>query len=152
MAKAHLVWKKGRGKLGVLAPLLGSWKAKADSPMGPVRCARTFTLTLGGTCVQLSARWEFAKGKYEELALFAVGDDGRLSFWSFTSDGKRSQGRIADVTDIHPHAIGFEAEMPAGTARMAYWPHEEGGFYWVVEAKTKKGWKRFTQHRYTAAA
>jgi hypothetical protein len=26
------LWKKGRGKLGVLNPLLGSWVAEAESP------------------------------------------------------------------------------------------------------------------------
>ncbi|MEJ2601147.1 MAG: hypothetical protein P8Z00_22645 [Anaerolineales bacterium] len=53
-----------------------------------------------------------------------------------------------DVTDIHPQAIGFEAEMPAGRARMAYWPADEDGFHWVVESKTKQAWNRFTQHHY----
>jgi hypothetical protein len=57
---------------------------------------------------------------------------------------------IANVTDIHPQAIGFEAQMPSGMARMAYWPDEAEGFRWAVEAKTKKGWKRFTEHHYTA--
>ena len=52
------------------------------------------------------------------------------------------------MTDVHPQAIGFEAEMPAGLARMVYWPHEEEGFNWVVESKTKQGWNRFTQHHY----
>src|SRR4029453_14180411 len=114
MAKiASSGWKKGRGKLGALAPLLGNWKAQADSPVGPVICMRTFTLILGGKYAQLAARWQFAESVYEELALFGVGDDGMLAFWSFTSDGKHAQGRIADVTDIHPQAIGFEAEMPA---------------------------------------
>jgi hypothetical protein len=38
--------------------------------------------------------------------------------------------------------------MPAGTARMIYWPDEESGFHWAVESKVKKGWNRFTQHHY----
>jgi hypothetical protein len=33
-------------------------------------------------------------------------------------------GAFADVSDIHPEAIGFEAQMPAGLTRMAYWPDE----------------------------
>lgn len=144
-------WKKGRGRLGVLQPLLGSWQADADSPDGPVRCLRTFSKVLGGAYIQLSARWEFAGKTYEELALYGVGDDGQVSFWSFTSDGKRSQGRLADGTDVHPQAIAFEAQMPAGLARMVYWPAETEGFYWVVEAKTRKGWNRFVQHHYTPA-
>ena len=31
---------------------------------------------------------------------------------------------------------------------MIYWPNPEGGFNWAVEAKTKKGWNRFTIHHY----
>lgn len=142
-------WKKGRGKLGILSPLLGTWKAKADSPMGRVTCTRTFTPILGGTRVQLTAKWKFAREAYEELAICGVGDDGQVHFWSFTSDGKRSEGTLADVSDIHPKAIGFEAHMPAGLGRMAYWPDGAGGVHWVVEAKLKRGWKRFTQHHYT---
>lgn len=70
-------------------------------------------------------------------------------FWSFTSDGKRSQGTLADVTDLHEEAVGFEAQLPTGTARMACWPDDEGmGFHWVVESKTKKGWNRFVEHHY----
>jgi hypothetical protein len=159
MAKA---WKKGRGKLGILTPLLGRWSAAADSPMGPLRCTRVFESVLGGSYVRLDARWQFGAAPsdassakpgrgYEEIALFGAGEDGGVTFWSFTSDGKRSQGASADVTDIHPEAVGFEAQMPAGLARMAYWPDGEGGFLFVVESKNKKGWKRFLQHRYLTA-
>ena len=144
MARATSAWKKGRGRLGVLDPPIGTWKARTESPRGPVR-------VLGGAYVRLTAVWEYAKGGYEELALYGVSDDGKLAFWSFTSDGKHSVGVIADVNDIHPEAIGFEAQMPAGLARMAYWPDGAGGFHWVVEAQTKKGWKRFTEHHYTAS-
>jgi hypothetical protein len=55
-----------------------------------------------------------------------------------------------DVSDIHPQAIGFEAQMPAGIARMAYWPDEEDGFHWVVESKNNSGWHRFSHHHYHA--
>ena len=41
--------------------------------------------------------------------------------------------------------------MPAGRARMAYWPDQVEGFRWVVEARTKKGWSRFTEHHYLPA-
>jgi hypothetical protein len=99
----------------------------------------------------LTARWEFNEGVYEEHALFGVDDNKKLAFWSFTSDGKHSQGIIADASDIHPQAVGFEAQMPAGLARMVYWPNEMGGVNWAVEAKTKKGWKRFTEHHYMPA-
>jgi len=118
------LWKKGRGKLGLFQPLLGHWVTIASSPAGPVRCLRDFEQVLGGHYLRLNARWEIgpeASGKvYEEIALIGVGDDGRVCFWSYTSDGKRSQGVIADVTDLHPEAVGFEADMPAGRARMAY--------------------------------
>jgi hypothetical protein len=143
-------WKKGRGKLGVLAPLMGAWKTEAMTPMGKVRCTRRFASALGGNYVQLVARWEFGNGVYEEIALYGV-KDGTLSFWSFTSDGKRSEGAIASASEIHAQAIAFEAEMPAGRARMIYWPDDEKGFHWAVEAKTKKGWSRFTEHHYVPA-
>lgn len=160
-------WSKGRGKLGFLQPLLGSWKAQAETPMGPVQCTREFTEVLGGHYVELRARWMFgapAKGGeamskyagkvYEERAVIGVGKDGAVTFWSFTSDGKSSSGVAVDVTDLHPSAVGFEAQMDAGLARMAYWPDDEAdgdGFRWVVESKTKKGWRRFTEHRYRQA-
>jgi hypothetical protein len=149
MSKA---WKKGRGKLGFMQPLIGRWQATADTPMGPVRCTRIFAPILHDTRIRLDACWEFGPAKkYEELAIIGVGADGIVAFWSFTSDGKRSEGVVADVTDLHPSAIGFEAEMDAGLARMAYWPDDDGdGFFWVVESKTKKGWRRFTHHHYRA--
>jgi hypothetical protein len=152
MTTKRPAWKKGRGKLGVMAPLIGSWQATADSPMGRVRCTRTFMPILDGTYVQLTARWEFAKGRaYDEMAVHGVGDDGRVTFWSFTSDGKRAFGTLAEAPDLHPEAIVFEAQVPAGIARMAYWPDDAGGMRWAVEAKNKKGWKRFTEHHYTTA-
>lgn len=151
------LWKKGRGKLGPLAPLHGAWLAEAESPQGPVRCFRELRPVLGGHYLQLDVRWEFGPSgagaqRYEERAIIGVGADGAIHFWSFTSDGKRSEGTLADVTDLHPEAVGFEAKMPAGRARMAYWPAPDGGFHWAVESKTKKGWRRFVEHRYRAAA
>jgi hypothetical protein len=140
-------WKKGPGKLGVLLPLIGTWIAESDSPMGKMKCTRKFAFILDGKYIELEARWESAKFVYDELALFGL-HNGRLSFWSFTSDGKRSEGHIADGRDIHVNALCFEAEMPAGVARMIYWPNPEGGFNWAVEAKNKKGWRRFTEHHY----
>jgi hypothetical protein len=150
-------WKKGRGKLGFLQPLLGRWTATAQTPMGPVRCTRVFEPILGGSYIRLDARWEFGPaagkggGAYEEMALIGAGEGGKVCFWSFTSDGKRSQGTVADTTDLHKEAIGFEAQMPAGFARMAYWPDDDGGFFWVVESKTAKGWRRFVEHHYQPA-
>ena len=94
--------------------------AKAESEIGPVKCTRTFSKILGGKYVELRAHWTFAKSSYEELALMGVGDDKAVCFWSFPSDGKRSEGVLADVSDLHRQAVGFEAEMPAGLARQAY--------------------------------
>jgi hypothetical protein len=156
------LWKRGRGKLGFMQPLLGNWIAEAETPMGPVRCTRSFTRTLNDSYIRLDARWVFGAAKaaeqsegsspsgkgYEEMALIGAGDEGKVMFWSFTSDGKRSQGTVADVSDIHEEAIGFEAQMPAGFARMVYWPADDGGFFWVVESKTAKGWRRFVTHHY----
>lgn len=144
-------WKKGRSKLGPLEPLLGTWRAEADSQMGPVKCTRTFTKVLGGKFIELRSRWELEKSDYEEIALIGPGDDKLLHFWSFTSDGKHSEGVLAPADDIHPDAVCFEAEMPAGLARQVYWPDDKEGFHWVVESKTKKGWNRFTEHHYHSA-
>lgn len=147
MAAKKTLWKKGPGKMGFMQPLLGSWVAETTSPMGPLKCTRTFKTLLGGKYIELNARWEFGKGAYEEHAIYGV-TDGQVSFWSFTSDGKRSQGTVADGKDVHTEAICFEAQMPAGLARMIYWPGEDGSMQWAVESKVKKGWNRFTIHHY----
>jgi hypothetical protein len=68
----------------------------------------------------------------------------------------KGRGKLGPFAPLHgdwvaPEAVGFEAEMPAGRARMAYWPATDGGFHWVVESRTKKGWNRFAEHRYRAA-
>jgi len=142
-------WKKRRGKLGVFAPLMGRWLAEADSEMGAVTCRREFKKVLSGKYIQLTAHWEFASGTYDEVAMIGVNRDKKICFWSFTSDGKQSEGELADVGELHTEAIGFEAHMDSGLARMAYWPdEEEEGVYWVVESKTKKGWNRFVEHHY----
>ncbi|HEX4736772.1 MAG TPA: hypothetical protein VH331_04335 [Allosphingosinicella sp.] len=146
-------WKSGRGLLGPLKPLLGRWEAKAAGPgaASQMRCTRSFEPALGGGWIRLGARWEMGADRaYEELALFGKGEDGALSFFSFTSDGESSRGRLADGSDVHPQAIAFEAQMPAGLARMIYWPAEEEGFYFAVESSTKKGWNRFMRHHYRA--
>ena len=150
------LWKKGRGKLGPFVPLHGAWVAEADTDRGVARCRRVLEPILGGHFLHLQVRWEFGPAgsghAYEEYAVIGVGDDGVVCFWSFTSDGKRSQAVLADVTDLHPEAVGFEADMPARRARMAYWPDEGGGFRWVVESRTKKGWNRFVEHAYRRAS
>jgi hypothetical protein len=141
-------WKKGRGKLGIFNPLMGQWQTEAESEIGPVKCRREFKKILSGKYIQLTANWEIPNGTYDEMAMIGVNRDKEICFWSFTSDGKQSDGKLADVSDIHPDAIGFEAYMPAGIGRIAYWPDEDEGYHWVVESKTKKGWNRFVEHHY----
>ncbi len=141
-------WKKGRGKLGVFQPLIGVWLAEAESDLGPVTCRREFSKVLDGTYLQLTADWTVPNGSYQEIALIGVNREKELCFWSFTSDGKQSQGVLADVSDVHPLAVGFEAQMPAGLARNIYWPDEVIGFHWAVESHSKKGWNRFVHHHY----
>lgn len=151
-------WKKGRGKMGPMAPLIGRWEAKADTPMGPLTCIRDFQ-PFGDGYVRLEAEWRFKgvskpAGKpakpYREVCLFGPGDEGVLSFWSYTSDGKKSSGRLAEGSDMHPQAICFEAQMDAGLARQVFWPDEKSGMHWIVEARTKKGWSRLASHHYRA--
>jgi hypothetical protein len=142
------IWKKGKGKLGLMEPLLGTWIAVGNTEMGKLKCTRTITKVLSGNYLEMTVKWEMEKMNYEELAIIGS-NEGKLEFWSFTSDGKRSQGQFADGTDIHPEAICFEAKMPAGIARMIYWPESGEAFHWAVEAKNKKGWKRFTEHHYS---
>ncbi len=164
-------WKKGRGKLGPLAPIIGAWKAKADTPMGPVGCTRVYA-PFGDKWVRLDAEWTFgapaASSKltdaqreamksyagrgYKEVALFGPNDAGVLAYWSFTSDGKKSEGLLSAAPDVHKDALCFEAQMPAGLARQVFWPHEVDGFQWAVEARNKKGWNRFSLHHYRPAS
>jgi hypothetical protein len=103
---------------------------------------------MGKGWVRMEAVWRLPQGAYIDTTLFGPGDDGTLGFFSFTSDGKRSVGRRTDGADVHPQALAFEAQMPAGLARMVYWPADAGeGFNFAVENRTKKGWNRFVlQH------
>lgn len=141
-------WKKGRGRLGVFHPLLGSWRCQMESERGHLVCTRRFVPALGGKYVRLEVTWQFPDYEYKELALFGVDKEKVLRFWSFTSDGKQSSGTLTDAVDLHPAALAFVAEMDAGTARQVYWPHPEEGIIWVVETQTKKGWNRFVEHHY----
>jgi hypothetical protein len=146
------LWKVGRGTLGPLQPLLGSWEATMESKIGPLSCTRSFTQELGGKFIVLRAAWKLPGKAYEELALFGSSPTGTLAFWSYTSDGKRSEGQRAEAGDIHPECLAFEAEMPAGLARMLYWPEADGGLGFAVESRTKKGWNRFVHHHYHSVA
>jgi len=152
MAAKKKIWKKGKGKLGLLEPLIGTWTAAAETPLGPVKCIRTFTKFHRDKWIMLDATWDFGGKFYKEHAIFGVDASGVVSFWSFTSDGKHSQGALSTAPDIHVEAVSFEAQMPAGLARMTYWPETEGTMNWAVESKTKKGWNRFAQHRYSKVA
>ncbi len=149
---APIKWKKGRGKLGILAPVLGTWRAEAESEMGPVVCVRTYEKALGGAYIKLTAHWDAGSYSYDEIAFYGVGRDKQVHFWSFTSDGKQSEGVLTPAPDAHPQAFAFEAEMPAGRGRMLFWPDEEEGYRWAVENQTKKGWNRFLVHHYTAVS
>ncbi|WP_237132351.1 DUF1579 domain-containing protein [Pseudohongiella sp. O18] len=145
-------WKKGRGKLGIFDPLIGSWLAESSSDMGPVVVHRSFSKLLGGKYIELRVEWKFVKSSYEELALFGIDRDKSFRFWSFTSDGKHSEGVLTDAKDVHGDSLAFEAQMPGGVARQVYWPDPDEGFNWVVESKTKKGWNRFVEHHYKQIA
>jgi hypothetical protein len=146
-------WGKGRGLLGPLKPLLGRWQtvaAEGSTGAAALACRRTFQ-PFGKDWIELRAEWDAgARGIYREISLFGKGEDGALACFSFTSDGKRSRGRLADGSDVHSDAVAFEHQMPAGLARMIYWPAEDG-FDFAVESRTKKGWNRFLIQRFVEA-
>ena len=144
-------WKKGRGKLGPFTSLLGHWRHEEDSPRGPMVCEKVFSSVLDGKYIELRATWRFSGPKaftYDDFTLFGPDADAGVKFWSFTSDGKRSEGWLSTAEDLHPNALAFEADMPAGRARQAYFPHAEGGLGWVVGAKVKAGWSVIADHQY----
>jgi hypothetical protein len=150
-----MAWKKGRGALGALKPLIGRWVSEPSGrsdKASAMTCTREFS-AFGDKAVQLDARWDMGGGRvYREVAFYRAGADSKLGFSSFTNDGKSSVGTLCDARDVHPQAIAFEAKMPAGVARMTYWPTDDGeGFHFAVESKTKNGWKRFFLHTYRRA-
>lgn len=151
-----MAWKKGRGLLGPLQPLLGEWRTRTSegsTPATKMACTRGFT-PFGKGWIRLEARWETGPDRtYVENAFYGPGEDGVLGFFSFTNDGKRSVGRLADGSDVHPDAIAFEAQMEGRLARMVYWPREDGeaGFLFAVESRTKRGWNRFLRQEFGPA-
>jgi hypothetical protein len=148
MVDAVRRWERGRGKLGLLDPLIGVWQTEADTQIGYVQVIRKFAWILDRTAVQLDASWSLPGGNsYSELAIFATDGASGICFWSFTSDGKNSRGKLVDGSDVHIEAISFEAQMPAGLARTSYWP-SDNGFDWAVESKTANGWNRFMEHSF----
>ena len=101
-------WKKARGTISPLAPLLGRWVAQgAKMPDGSAGdCSREFT-AFGAGFVRLDAGWDMGpRGVYREVAFFGKSDDGALAFWSFTVDGKRSTGILSDASDVHRDVAG----------------------------------------------
>ena len=76
MTGSAMVWKKGRGKLEIFQPLLGTWRAKAESPMRVVVCTRTFSKVLDGAYIQLEAQWGFEQGAYEEIVFIGTDPEG----------------------------------------------------------------------------
>ena len=150
-----MTWTKGRGLLGPVKPLLGrgiTAEGHGSTGAAEMRCSRSF-FPFGKGWIELDARWEIGPTKeYRERAFFGASEDGSLACYSFTIDGKRSVGRLADASDVAPAAIAFEADMPAGLARMLYWPLDDGtaGFRFAVESKTRKGWSRFLEQQFVA--
>jgi len=148
-------WNKGRGLLGPPKPLLGSWTSppEAQESRSPSPCDRTFA-DFGKGWIHLEAVWDLGPhGTYKEVAFFGALPDGSLGFYSFTNDGKKSEGKLADGSDVRPTAIAFEAQMPAGLARMIYWPLDGGtGFNFAVESRTKQGWNRFLKQAFRPKA
>jgi len=141
-------WSKGRGKMGFMNPLLGSWRASVpETPLGPVICLRTFRKVLDGKFIELIADWDINAGDktYREQAMYGLDRSGTPSFWSFTTDGGTSFGTLCDVSEMEGAAFGFEAEMTKGLARFVIVPMDEG-FMWKADAKTKKGWSELVCH------
>jgi hypothetical protein len=136
-----------------LRPLVGHWVTVPDGSerarASATHCSRSFTM-FGKRWLRLEARWDAGIEGYRETAFFGAGADGTLAVYSFTSDGKKSHGVQVDGSDVHPAALAFESQMPAGLARMVYWPIDDGapGFYFAVDNKVKAGWNRFLRHSY----
>jgi hypothetical protein len=140
-------WPAGSGPLGRLDPLLGAWVAEGETATGTYRCERRFDRVLHASHVQCVVTWILPGRDHEELAVFGADAGGELRMWSFTSDGRQSVGRLAGAADLPQPNIAFEADMPSGLARFAYWP-EPGGLRFVVEAQAGGGWTRFLEHQY----
>jgi hypothetical protein len=149
-----VMWNSGGSGLDVFDPLHGSWISEpGDMAVASQASCRRAIALFGREFVRLEAEWKLGEQEaYRETAFFGAMLGGELGFWSFTSNGDRSSGVRVSAADIHPEAIGFEAQMPAGAARMVYWPTSEGGaFSFAVEARTNAGWSRFVHHRYRRA-
>lgn len=145
-------FKFGRGLLGPLKPLIGSWLHTGEHHGQPVSVTRTYE-PWGKGWVKLTAAWTLPGKDYVEIAFYGPTDDGTLGFYSFTNDGRRSEGHLADGSDIHDQAIAFVARFPAGTGRMIAWPRDDDqpGFDFAVESQARQGWNRFLVQRFGPA-
>ena len=106
-----MAWKKGRGLLGPLQPLLGSWRtvhSEGGTAAANMACTRRFE-AFGKGWIRLDAVWQVGPGPdYVEAAFFGAGEDGALGFFSFTSDGKSDAffgtnvGLVEDCRPLFP--------------------------------------------------
>lgn len=146
-------FKFGRGLLGPMKPLLGDWRFSGTYNGLPIGVTRLYE-PWGKGWVRLTATWDLPDRTYVETAFYGATADGGLGFYSFTNDGKRSEGRLVDGADVHAQAVAFVARFPAGTGRMITWPRDDGapGFDFAVENQVKSGWNRFLLQRFEPAA
>ncbi len=98
-------------------------------------CTRTIAPAFADKYIQVNALWELDNGTFEELELIGKDLKGVVNYWTFSSDGKFSNGQLIDANDVIPGAVGFEAPSASGKVRAPYWP-EENGFGWAVETQT----------------
>ena len=146
--------RNGDATLRSFAPLLDrTWVAEGDGPMGRYTCERRFERVLQRKFVRMTVEWEFDEKTYEEIAMFGRDPrEKRLAFWSFQSDGKNSHGVCVAADDAPEGAVVFEAEMPAGLARMLLWlTDDRSRLRFAVENRTKKGWNRLLEQCHTPA-
>ena len=100
------VWKKGRGKLGPLAPLIGSWTAEADSERGPLRCERTYALILGARTLPNPAP-----------DTVTVGVEARRYAWVFRHPGGRETQGVLHIPAGRP----VDASITATDVIHSFW-------------------------------
>jgi hypothetical protein len=76
-----------------------------------VNCIRTFAKVLAGNCILLNAKWEFAAKTYEELAVIGL-DNDKISFRSFTFDGKNSKDKLQTAQMFIPKQFVLKHKCP----------------------------------------
>ena len=131
------------------------WIFQGTGSMGDYTCERRFERILGGKFVRMEVLWQVAKHTYGEVAIFgktAPGVDSShkgLCFSSFTTEGKASLGLQVTPEDLSTGGIAFEADMPAGRARMMLWPEGREVLWLTVASRNASGWKPFLEQRLT---